>query len=300
MAFKLQKRESVAQGIKRIILEQIHNSMKLAKRPGSNPNKSIHEIRKSYKRIRAVLRLVRDEIGREIYKTENVRYRDAGRLLSDIRDSFVLVETLDLIRKEFRIKKSDWQYSALSEKLTARHHDILSQKVEDENVLAAVFEIMDNGKQHIYELPINNDDFSALSGGLLRVYSRGVSKLAVTFSDPHIDTFHDWRKRVKYLWYHSNILMPMNYRVMKRLEQKLDMLSDHLGHEHDFAVLLMFIESNPSYLDNEEQFKTLIGMVNKLRFDMRAKAWQLGEKIYNEEPAAFIDKLNGYWVKWKS
>ena len=58
-------------------------------------DKHIHEARKATKRLRALVRLVRRELGDEVYALENQCYRDAGRRLSELRDATVLVETLD-------------------------------------------------------------------------------------------------------------------------------------------------------------------------------------------------------------
>ena len=42
-------------------------------------DEAVHTARKALKKTRATLRLVRDEIGEEVYQRENVAYREAGR-----------------------------------------------------------------------------------------------------------------------------------------------------------------------------------------------------------------------------
>jgi hypothetical protein len=43
---------------------------------------------------------VREDLGDEAYREENVSFRDAGRLLSELRDVQVLVETVDKLASE--------------------------------------------------------------------------------------------------------------------------------------------------------------------------------------------------------
>jgi hypothetical protein len=54
---------------------------------------AVHQARKSTKRVRAVLRLVRADLGEKIYKYENQTLRDAARRIAPVRDSLVAVET---------------------------------------------------------------------------------------------------------------------------------------------------------------------------------------------------------------
>src|SRR5580704_13345662 len=56
--------------------------------------RSIHEIRKKLKRARAALRLLRDCLGKAVYRRENSLLRDAARPLTPVRDAKVLFETL--------------------------------------------------------------------------------------------------------------------------------------------------------------------------------------------------------------
>ena len=62
---------------------------------GAEPEEVVHDARKRFKKIRAVLRLVRGGIDRRVFDRENVRFRDAGRPLSEVRDVGVLVQALD-------------------------------------------------------------------------------------------------------------------------------------------------------------------------------------------------------------
>ena len=55
---------------------------------------AIHEARKSMKKIRAALRLMRPELD-AVYPAENTWFRDVGQQLSQFRDAGVMIETFD-------------------------------------------------------------------------------------------------------------------------------------------------------------------------------------------------------------
>ena len=96
--FKLKRKEGIKEGIIRIMLEQINLAFHHAENIKNNTDKRIHEIRKSFKRCRAVLRLIRDEIGYNNYLETNILFRDLGRSLSSYRDSYTYISTLKKIR----------------------------------------------------------------------------------------------------------------------------------------------------------------------------------------------------------
>src|SRR5690349_17569591 len=55
---------------------------------------TVHEVRKSLKRLRALLRLLRHSLGRDEYRRENLALRDAARPLAVVRDAKVFVGTI--------------------------------------------------------------------------------------------------------------------------------------------------------------------------------------------------------------
>src|SRR4051812_27310961 len=95
MAFEFQANESIRKGIKRLVCRQLDSA--LSELSGSHPDSddTIHNARKRFKKLRSVLRLVRDRLGNKIYRRENYRFRDAARPLTEMRDATVLIETLD-------------------------------------------------------------------------------------------------------------------------------------------------------------------------------------------------------------
>ena len=112
MAYRLKNKESISTEIKRIACEQTDKAIENLTteiRIASDNNtdwsadtniveerqEAIHDVRKRIKKIRAVIRLVRDDLGKEIYQQENHCFRDAGRRLSEVRDAQVLLETFN-------------------------------------------------------------------------------------------------------------------------------------------------------------------------------------------------------------
>lgn len=106
MAFELKVNERVSDGITRNVKNQIEKALRYlgAKAEASGETASekdaIGEVRKCFKRVRAALRLVREELGDDLCHEENWFFRDAARPLTQVRDAVVLAETADRLRQQ--------------------------------------------------------------------------------------------------------------------------------------------------------------------------------------------------------
>src|SRR5918995_6276046 len=100
--FRLDEGERVPGGFRRIACGQLEMAIeRLEGRTDEQLGTAVHETRKSLKRLRATVRLARDELGDEVYRRENGAFRDAGRRLAGARDSQVLLETLDALSERY-------------------------------------------------------------------------------------------------------------------------------------------------------------------------------------------------------
>jgi hypothetical protein len=100
--FRLRDGEPVPDGIERIVCGQLDLSIeRLDGHTEQDLGIAVHEVRNSFKRLRATVRLARDELGDDVYRRENIAFRDAGRWLAGTRDSQVVLETLDALIERY-------------------------------------------------------------------------------------------------------------------------------------------------------------------------------------------------------
>ncbi len=93
MAYRLKLKEPVAEGVRRVGLEQIEIAeAKLAS--DKDVPASIHDARRCLKRLRALLHLVRPGLDKDAYRREAEQLAAIGKLLSRARDRYVMQQTL--------------------------------------------------------------------------------------------------------------------------------------------------------------------------------------------------------------
>src|SRR3954470_9303141 len=105
--YRLRAQEDAADGVRRIARGQTDLAIEHLDESSGDGAEAIHEARKAFKRLRALVRLSRDALGDEVYRRENAAFRAAGRRLSGVRDAAVMVETLDDVRRRFHDELPD-------------------------------------------------------------------------------------------------------------------------------------------------------------------------------------------------
>src|SRR5262245_10612064 len=101
MSYRLKTGESIPAGMRRIAREELESALcEIAAATPSNEAAAVHAARKCIKKTRALLRLVRDEIGREIFKEENRCLHEVAQSLSGPRDARVRLQLLEKLREQ--------------------------------------------------------------------------------------------------------------------------------------------------------------------------------------------------------
>jgi CHAD domain-containing protein len=284
-AFRLRNGEAVPKGIARIARGRIDHALdELEGRTDSSPEEAVHEARKDMKKLRAVLRLVRSEVGGDVYRRENALFRDAGRELSSVRDADVMLATLAKLEDELPAEAAGDLRQALEA------HRIRTSAGARSQASTQVAEMLAGARQRIDSWPLDDDGFDAVAGGLERIYRRGRRDFRRARREPSTENLHEWRKRAKDLWYHLSILRDTWRPVMESLADEAHVLSERVGDDHDLAVLLAWADENAP--DTVEELAEPVG---RRRAQLQAEAFAIGARLYADKPRAFMRRLERWW-----
>jgi CHAD domain-containing protein len=119
-------------------------------------------------------------------------------------------------------------------------------------------------------------------------YSRGRRALKAAAAAPSDTALHDWRKRVKDLWYHERLLAELWPGVLKAQAHETKRLSEHLGDDHDLAELRHVLRSDHADDAFDEE---LVALVAERRAELQQEALALGRRVYADRPAALRRRL---------
>ncbi|MEN8128647.1 MAG: CHAD domain-containing protein [Pseudomonadota bacterium] len=299
MAYQFINTESVPQGIKRVVCEEIESAINELTDQQIDPHEGVHQARKRFKKIRAILRLVRKDLG-EVYIQESPRFRDFGQKLSAIRDAEAMIETFDKLQERFKEQLGSDARAEVKDNLVKRRQIVALEEEGLEQRVGEVVAELRKARELVPFWPLINDGFSVLRPGLKKIYRSGRNRFAMAYQDPTADNFHEWRKRVKDLWYYSRLLQDLWPLLMDGYIESLHKLSEYLGDDHDLVVFKQLLIEQPEKIGSEQAVQTLKTLVDERQGELRASAEKIAPRIYAEKPTSFCIRIEAYWQAWQS
>jgi CHAD domain-containing protein len=258
-----------------------------------NPHEAIHDARKEFKKIRALVRLFRDEIGDKKYRKANAFYRELGKKMSDARDVTAMLETLDKLQDELDLQLCGEAFDELKNHLSARKSAVSRVQVKHDLLLEQVKAELDDAEDLMAKWRIKHDGFEAFAPGLSRTYNRCRKAMKKAYKKKTPEAFHEWRKRAKYLRNEVDYLRKLWVKPMKAQEKELHQLTDYLGDDHDLAVLKSYIRELDS--EHKDAYTIMISLIEKKQKSLKKMALPQGRKLLHESTDDYIKRMHLYW-----
>ena len=299
MEYSLKQGEGVSAGVRRMAVAQLDKALVHLDCRDGKLDEHIHEARKATKRLRALVRLVRRDLGDEVYALENQCYRNAGQRLSELRDATVLVETLDRLVECLGKDVPKSRFARVRVWLVERRDRAYGQADSSSRAVQEVIAALAQARERVEHWNLQRPGWGGIRVGLQRIYARGRRDFAAAYALPSDEAFHDWRKQVKYLWYHAQILEHTWPPVVQALAEELDQLGELLGKDHDLAVLRTTVLAEFPRARATATLLALERRIAAVRARKQGEARLLGERIYLERPREFTRRLRGYWRVWQ-
>lgn len=296
MVYKLNKEKDLIKNISRIANEEIEACLEALET--LNVHEAIHDIRKRLKKLRALSRLVRDELGQENYKSINIYFRDLGKEISDFRDLTAHLETIEMLQERFGKHLYVNFFRTFTSQIEEERKE-MEEKLRSQNFFSDhLVNKLEKAKEELTSWPVDSNNINIILPSIERVYTRGQKALHKAYKDPEKEIFHEWRKRVKYLWYQTLLLQDTWPKFFDTMEAEIHQLADLLGNDHDLMVLKEKILAGGFKLDEAHQ-ALIIAIINEHSNFLRSAARIKGELIYAETPKDFKKRIGKYTeINW--
>lgn len=297
MKFKFKRKESVAEAVQRISRGCVDEALDGLKE--KEKFEAIHSVRKEIKKLRAVLRLVRGEIGEGPFKKGNRCLREAADELAGPRDAYVQVKALDGLAPHRALKCSSQHFREMHTALAKECHE-KAIRFRKSGSAKVVQRLLRRQSAKFEKLQIEKGGWSLIGAAIKRSYSAGREALEQARLDPSAENFHEWRKRVKDLWHYVQLLQPAWPRQMSAMTKVLEELGEYLGDDHDLHMLKQATIRKLVHNGPEGETGRLIEVIDARRRELQIAALTVGSGFYAAKPSSFCDELHRYWKAWRS
>jgi CHAD domain-containing protein len=289
MAFRLKLREPLPEGLKRVFREEIDSALHMCQHPAKERGVTVHEVRKHLKKLRAAMRLAIGQVGKNCHAQEDRCVREIGRLVSDLRDAQVRLQTFIQLRDKAS-KKTKRQFFPRTEELLLLERESFSAAFAGWQSQA--IPQLENVKARLMEWPLDGLNWKQICGAVCKIYRRGQRALAKAIDDPDPEHFHSWRKRVKDVWYQLRILQPLNRTVLEEMAHDAEVLGELLGIEHDLDFLWSRLKKECGDQRLASELTQLQKLITKRGKRLRRDALELGRRFYAEPSKAFAKRIS--------
>ena len=292
MSYVFDQREALDVTVRRIAREEIEDAIGKLHGGEEDRDTRIHDVRKDLKKLRALLRLGRSELGEATYARENAGFRALAHRLSGAREAAAISATLEGL-----VSSDDSRFAALREKLAERRREAHESGLDDASLRAIEHELR-LALSRVSGWPLERPTWEAVAPGLRRAYARGRRAMKLAYAEPSAEHFHEWRKRVKDHLYHTRLLSSIWPEPMKGRRAALDTLAELLGDDHDLAELERVVnETSDGDASEREELQALIEQRAR---ELRERAFWIGKRMYAEKPGALLARLHVYYRAWRS
>lgn len=292
MSYSLDKNKSIDKNIQVIASVQIDRAISEINDQSLDIHETIHRVRKRCKKIRGLIRLVRKVFPN--YKEENARYRDAAGALSEVRDAQAVILIFDKLMNRPDCKSEQDSMKPVLHFLEERQKKQMKEK-EVYVLLQDTELLLREGIRRTTDWQLEAGGIEAIEGGFKKTYKRAGKAMKIAYEEPDMDNFHEWRKRVKYHWYHSRLITPLWENMFAAYSSEVHQLSDYLGDEHDLGLFRKIKEEIPADVLKKNKMNAMNGFLDDYQQELRNKARLLGAKVFSLKPKWRQKQLEALW-----
>jgi CHAD domain-containing protein len=284
VAYRLKKGKSPSQDISRVVAGEFEKALKELGNSESSAAEVVYEARKHIKKIRAVLRMFQNDLGKQ-YSRQNRRLRTLAHQLASLRDADVTLNTMNSIRHHFPRLVTPSIFADVQQGLRSRKR-ATAARVDPEHLLPRVEHALRQSARETSKSVRRAAGRSAMIAGIVRGYRRARKELACVHATPDDGLFHTWRRRVKDHWYHVRLLEGLNGKAAMRV-RNLKRLETWLGDDHNLVLLRATILKRPSRFGDEKGTAVVLGCLEKYQSSLRRRALKFGDRAFAQKPPAF-------------
>ena len=293
MAYEFKGRKAVGTQLARVVAKEFDRALEEV--GGSqivDRTEAVHEARRRVKKIRAVVRLLQRDLGKD-HRILNRQLRTIAHQLSSLRDVDAAVEMMQSVRDRYPRLVTPSIFAAVQRGLLARKRGTV-EHLHPDHLLPRVARELRRLAKAMPRRIRRVGGYTSVRAGMLRAYRRARNAMASVNANPDDMRFHLWRRRVKDHWYHVRLLEGLNAHANAR-GRGLKRLEAWLGDDHNLVLLRATILSAPARFGDERATAIVLGCVTKHHATLRKRALKLGGRMFAGKPGVFRGSIDSWW-----
>src|SRR5680860_1356438 len=254
---------------------------------------AVPKIRDNFKKVRAALRLVRDDY--KNYKKENEFYRDEAKKIRVVQQAVAMVKAVDLINEQYSERLYKNAFTDLRDKLETHKKEEIEKALNEEHIFQEMHQNLDAKCGDLKEALSKPVSRETIESGLKRVYQRGRKAQKELSKSSSNEDLHELQKRVNYLEFQLGLLSPIWSEMIDVCQSELQKLSHLLLTSEALNQLSGFLRSNGDTNAKEEGVYLMNTLIEGHKEQVQQHAVLSAQKIFSLKPKHFMKFIMGAW-----
>ncbi len=258
-----------------------------------DPTKTVHGIRRTFKRWRALLRMLAPFVGESGHQLR-IEARDLARKLGVARDAQATIDAFQDVTQA-----GDGHPGVLSERSIATIQTRL-EALRSSNETAfwnaemrqEVSDYLDAAAAEVVHWDMSEVTFSDFANMLTKTYRRGRKSIPKSWGSTEGEELHELRRRVVEHRYQMELIEPVWPRLGRLWVDEAQRLRTRLGKYQDLQVLTDKIGPHQVLAPWRSKLTPLIA---QRQFEHAQAARKMAARIFAEPPKAFRRRIQALW-----
>ena len=254
--------QNIRQRLTEAIVRQAEKAAYFCAAGNISSNQKIHELRRGFKRLRALLGFFREMPDHYALQLQK-EIRNFGKALAPLRESAV---NLTLFEKDFSQNKllPEKKIKNAREQLTQKNKRLIEHGFLENNLNDTILSFFSNFEKDFIQTAGDFPGRNRLFQEISRSYRKGFTAFGKLPDTPHPEELHELRKKLKRLDYQLDFFRFVHPRYFKLKTDQLNKITDQLGDDHDLHIFSQELAAD-NYGFSDDELQILANQTEHLR-----------------------------------
>jgi len=251
-------------------------------------NLAVHEMRKTFKRMRALLRFYK-AFPEEFSPDFNIQIKYFGKALTHLRESYVNLQIFERITAG-NTMLPERKIRVARELFAEKNREVVEKGFFAAEGCDTIMKFTGALSTQMVDvslpLPSQLQFIAELENSYFESYQ--IYQELTVFSNPEM--IHELRKKLKQLYYQFDFIRYVHPRFFRLKTYHLNNITEQLGEDHDLFVFLTNLLEN-RYEFSDSELEILENQIQHLREINRKKMFPKLKQFFTESPEVFNQKI---------
>ncbi|NBW99538.1 CHAD domain-containing protein [bacterium] len=298
MPYTVSKSEPIESSLKTILVSGIKDAANVLSLSQGLHREQFKQARKSLKKARAVLYLLRDSISESKFSEEEKNLKKLSRTFRDVRDAHVTEEVFMAFSKAHQKELTQQEWAEIMQVLVSESKKTVEKVFQEQKKLKDAIGLLNAAMERIPEIKIKGSPWNSIEECLRSTFLECFEYSEVCQDTHEEECFVAWRKAVKFLRVELDFFIEALSPEIKKWNQELHTLSDTLGEYQDLTLIESQIQDCEQSIQSKKALHHLEKLLHERKKNLRKTARKLGREIFASKPKAFVRDFSQSTKSW--